>query len=194
MVVQNASLFAEIDRQLQLHASHTVALARYGDTLSADWIGVECHDCRELLLEFLPAHRSEHYEPEQVRYEGHYDDVREICYVEVLKPGKAPYPLQERQDVINHSPAGISWGYAGSGPAQCALAILLDYLGDEEQARSIYQDFKFKVIAGLPQTPSCKISNRIVFYAHGTQRASPPAGRSGNQRVSLRVTASIYGA
>ena len=30
------------------------------------------------------------------------------------------------QRVFNHSPGGFSWGYPGSGPAQLALAILLE--------------------------------------------------------------------
>ena len=28
-------------------------------------------------------------------------------------------------DVYSHSPSGPEWGYAGSGPAQCALAVLM---------------------------------------------------------------------
>jgi hypothetical protein len=50
----------------------------------------------------------------------------------------------------NHSPTGFEWGYGGSGPAQLALAILLDYYGDEKKAANIYQDFKWRVIARLP--------------------------------------------
>jgi hypothetical protein len=38
----------------------------------------------------------------------------------------------------------------GSGPAQCALAILMDYFGDEQRVLALYQDFKFRVIAALP--------------------------------------------
>lgn len=30
--------------------------------------------------------------------------------------------------VVLHSPSGIEWGYGGSGPADCALSILTDYL------------------------------------------------------------------
>lgn len=48
----------------------------------------------------------------------------------------------------NHSPTGFCWGYGGSGPAQLALAVLLD-ITDEETALSNYQDFKRDVIAGL---------------------------------------------
>jgi hypothetical protein len=164
MIVQNSSLFAELERELLSHSSHRVLLARYGDTLSADWLGVECQDCRRLLVEFLPSPNSA-CDPEQVRYEGHYDQVRDSCYVEVFKPGTAPYPLQERQDVINHSPTGISWGYCGSGPAQCALAILLDYLGDAEEARRHYQNFKFRVIAGLPQNAGWTLTGSQIERA-----------------------------
>jgi Family of unknown function (DUF6166) len=37
-------------------------------------------------------------------------------------------PLSPRasQNVWNHSPTGFEWGYGGSGPAQLALALLLD--------------------------------------------------------------------
>lgn len=55
------------------------------------------------------------------------------------------------QKVYNHSPTGFSWGYAGSGPAQLALAILLE-LTDKATAQRNYQRFKFDVIASAPQT------------------------------------------
>lgn len=53
------------------------------------------------------------------------------------------------QKINNHSPDGFSWGYGGSGPAQLALAILLDAY-DEELAKNLYQDFKWDVIARFP--------------------------------------------
>ena len=36
--------------------------------------------------------------------------------------------LNPRNDLFNHSPDGFEYGYAGSGPAQLALAILADHL------------------------------------------------------------------
>jgi hypothetical protein len=48
-----------------------------------------------------------------------------------------------------HSPDGFSWGFGGSGPAQLALAILLE-VTDEETATANYQQFKWDVIAKLP--------------------------------------------
>lgn len=59
--------------------------------------------------------------------------------------------LDPRLYLRNHSPTGFEWGYAGSGPAQLALAILADHFGDSTNALALYQDFKFAVIAGLPR-------------------------------------------
>ena len=51
------------------------------------------------------------------------------------------------QRVKNHSPDGFNWSYAGSGPAQLALAIMLKIRGTAKG----YQDFKDDVIARLPR-------------------------------------------
>ena len=60
-------------------------------------------------------------------------------------------PLDPRCDLYNHSPCGFQWGYAGSGPAQLALALCADVLGDDARALRVYQDFKMLVIAPLPR-------------------------------------------
>lgn len=49
--------------------------------------------------------------------------------------------------VRNHSPDGFNWGYCGSGPAQLALALLLDVLGSVNLATDHYQEFKRQVVA-----------------------------------------------
>lgn len=59
-------------------------------------------------------------------------------------------PLDPRRDLWNHSPTGFEWGYHGSGPAQLALAILADHLGDDERALEEYQCFKRTVVSRLP--------------------------------------------
>lgn len=53
------------------------------------------------------------------------------------------------QRVWNHSPDGFNWGYGGSGPAQLALAILLEAGLDDERAVRLHQAFKWKFIASL---------------------------------------------
>lgn len=59
--------------------------------------------------------------------------------------------------VVNHSPDGFNWGYGGSGPAQLALAILMDHYrqflpanSGIELAVQHHQSFKFAFIATLP--------------------------------------------
>lgn len=60
-------------------------------------------------------------------------------------------PLNPRFDLHNHSPDGFSWGYNGSGPAQLALAIVSDFLGNDCAALDVYQDFKREIVANLVQ-------------------------------------------
>lgn len=61
----------------------------------------------------------------------------------------APMELDPRFDLRRHSLDGFQWGYGGSGPAQLALAMCANAVG-EKRAQRIYQDFKFRVIARLP--------------------------------------------
>ena len=68
------------------------------------------------------------------------------CFVTV--DGRA---LDPRFDLHMHSPDGFEWSYGGSGPAQLALAMLADHLGDDQEALNLYQRFKWTVIAGLPR-------------------------------------------
>lgn len=60
-------------------------------------------------------------------------------------------PLPPRLDLWNHSPTGFEWGYGGSGPAQLALALLANALGDDDRAVRLHQAFKWARIATLPQ-------------------------------------------
>jgi len=48
----------------------------------------------------------------------------------------------------NHSPTGFEWGYHGSGPAQLALALLLDATGSDRLSLRLYQQFKAEIVAG----------------------------------------------
>lgn len=57
--------------------------------------------------------------------------------------------LRESLRVANHSPDGFCWGYAGSGPAQAALAILMTQMPTEDALR-LHQRFKFDHVARWP--------------------------------------------
>lgn len=74
----------------------------------------------------------------------------EGCRVIVMEGGEGRL-LALRRDLRDHSPTGFEWGYHGSGPAQLALALLADAVGDEF-AQDAYQDFKRIVVASLAGT------------------------------------------
>jgi len=50
--------------------------------------------------------------------------------------------VEPSQKIVNHSPDGFNWGYAGSGPAQLALAILLNVTSDPITASEYSAEFK----------------------------------------------------
>lgn len=62
-----------------------------------------------------------------------------------------PFSHRPSLEIYNHSPDGFEWGYHGSGPAQLALAILLEETGNPQFALEHYQDFKRDVIATATQ-------------------------------------------
>lgn len=51
---------------------------------------------------------------------------------------------------VRHSPTGFEWGYGGSGPADLARSILLQF-ADEATVERLYQAFKAEVVAAVPQ-------------------------------------------
>jgi hypothetical protein len=69
-----------------------------------------------------------------------------FCHTDQGEKRLDPRPSQK---LFNHSPDGFQWGYGGSGPAQLALAILLDFTCDSQRSLHIHQDFKRDKIAGL---------------------------------------------
>ncbi len=71
------------------------------------------------------------------------------CQVTVSDGTARKRPLPLRLDLCNHSPTGFEWGYAGSGPAQLALALLADACESDDAALCHYQQFKRAVVAGL---------------------------------------------
>ena len=88
----------------------------------------------------------------------------------VHEPGRDPRPLDPRLDLRRHSPDGFEWGYAGSGPAQLALALAADALGDDDRARDCYQDFKFKVVARLPADGWTLTAEQVLAAAADLER------------------------
>jgi hypothetical protein len=75
-----------------------------------------------------------------------YVGGRGLAGAEVTVDGRA---LDPRFDLKRLSPAGFEWTYEGNGPAQLALALLADHLGDDARALALYQPFMRTVVADL---------------------------------------------
>ncbi len=72
--------------------------------------------------------------------------------VEVWRPDGTPLPLKPSLALHEHSPTGFEWGYPGSGPAQLALALVLDVTGLAYAARRTYQALKDEMVVGWAES------------------------------------------
>jgi hypothetical protein len=86
------------------------------------------------------------------------DDILSVF----VRIGEVENKVDPRSDLRNHS-IGFECGYSGSGPAQLALAICADVLGDDERALDVYQKFKVSVIAGLPREVDWELTEAQVL-------------------------------
>ena len=77
--------------------------------------------------------------------------------------------LDPRFDLRAHAD-GFNWGYAGGGPAQLALAMCADVLGDDDRARDLYQTFKFRVVAHLPADGWVLSEREVLEHLAGIDR------------------------
>ena len=75
-----------------------------------------------------------------------YTGARTMDGIRVLVDGK---PLDERYDLKRFTRGGFEWTYQGAEPAQLALALLADHLGDDHKATALCDAFMQTVIANL---------------------------------------------
>jgi hypothetical protein len=78
--------------------------------------------------------------------------------------------LDPRFDLRNHSPTGFAWGYGGSGPAQLALALAADVLGDDEKAEDLHQRLKFSLVGRLPEEGWTLTEDRVRAAVAAVER------------------------
>lgn len=69
--------------------------------------------------------------------------------VVTVDDGAQTRSLAPRLDLRRLSPTGFEWTYEGAGPAQLALALLADHLGDDARALLLYEMFMRAVVAEL---------------------------------------------
>lgn len=79
----------------------------------------------------------------------------------------SPEPSQKLR---NHSPDGFNWGYCGSGPAQLALALLLDATQGEGVSARFYQEFKFEFVANWDDDWSITKSEILEWVREHVQK------------------------
>lgn len=82
-----------------------------------------------------------------------------------------PVPLPPRLDLRRHSPAGLNWGYLGSGAQQLALALTADVLGDEH-GLAVAQRFKLSVTSYLPKAGFFITAEAIQTWADELERTN----------------------
>ena len=92
------------------------------------------------------------------------------CAVTVAD-GAGSRGLDPRFDLRKHSLTGFEWGYGGSGPAQLALALAADVLGDGEAALGVYQGLKFQVVGRLPADGWSLTEAELADTIHGLTRS-----------------------
>jgi hypothetical protein len=96
--------------------------------------------------------------------------------------------------VRNHSADGFSWGSAGCGTAQLALALLLE-LTHEDLALLWYQDVEWYIVARLPQDDFVIDSQEIVdcivneVKAEFVSEQQSPGGRPKSEESETRMEA-----
>ncbi|HVO14782.1 MAG TPA: DUF6166 domain-containing protein [Alphaproteobacteria bacterium] len=95
-----------------------------------------------------------------------YEGARFLEGATVTADGKA---LDPRYDLAKLSPTGFEWTYEGPGPAQLALALLADHLGDDKKALALYKGFMREVVANLDNSwrlTSADIDAALAMLGH----------------------------
>lgn len=103
----------------------------------------------------------------------------------VVRDGKVRL-LDPRMDLALCSPDGLSWGYPGSGPAQLAVAMLMEVLGDWERVQRIRHRFHDRLLARIPQNRNWTADGAdILAIALEIEREQATA-RGHDERSELR--------
>lgn len=83
--------------------------------------------------------------------------------------------LEPREDLADHSSAGLSWGCSGTGAAQLSIAILMEVLNDWPRVERIYLEFMDQLVMRIPQGRNWILEGAVVLrIVHRIERSSQP--------------------
>lgn len=106
----------------------------------------------------------------------------------VVRDGQVQF-LDPRNELVDHSPDGLSWGYRGSGAAQLAVAMLMEIFNDWERVQPIYQRFKDCFVAQIPQNTNWIADGSDVMAMALAIEAekTPSAGKSAANSAAAKT-------
>lgn len=78
--------------------------------------------------------------------------------------------LAGSQQIYNHSPDCFSWGSAGAGSSQLALALMLRFAGSARIAQRLYRDFMVEIIQHIPADSDFELDAALVIDWIGERR------------------------
>jgi hypothetical protein len=78
MIFSDPKLFERAAHELLRHASHKIGIMLFGGDAAPESVIVECEQCHEVLIDFLPEAHNERLDPDRVKYEA-INSRRLIC-------------------------------------------------------------------------------------------------------------------
>lgn len=118
-----------------------------------------------------PVPQLPHSHPQRLVFSGERRDGH--ATVLMADDGKPSRFLPLHLSVRNHSPTGFEWGYQGSGPAQLALALCIEVVGQGRAVRS-YQAVKDALVAPLSDHVWMIGGSTILAAVEAAEQLSQP--------------------
>lgn len=85
------------------------------------------------------------------------DGLAEVIIRENGKERRLPH-------VILHSPTGFEWGYGGQGPADLALSILVDHLGEAHKIpRQAFLTYDYRAEQAIERTRAWQLHRPFLW-------------------------------
>ncbi len=118
---------------------------------------------------------SEHPHPQPARLTFTAERLGHETVVSMTQAGQASRPLPLHLAVRCHSPTGFDWGYAGSAPAQLALALCIEVVG-RARAERAYQAVKDRLVAPRLEDAWMLSGTTVLAVVEAAEQAARASG------------------